>query len=379
MIIGYRLQVAKVLEKLQIPFAIWSEKPLKNKMKKASFVFISPIPKTASTVRSQLLSLRLKNQPSHIIAGTENGVMAAHWAREYFGLSNQAKEELFLRCTDKIEMKNFLSKAGVAMTDFLPGDAPYSNNQVCAKLDLPVVVKDRVGSGGRNLCLANSPEELQKYRHPSRILEKFIDAKEGSVESFIQNDKIIFANLTQYFEKKIANIVPGSFSVQQKSEILRLNQQVISALGISSGMTHLEFYMTHKGPVFGEIAIRPPGGYLMDLIELSYGFNPWEIFTRLELFGATSEFPIKAAKYSAAYIIHPGEGMVERIVKPKKADFASLKKISLRVKSGGSIAKRQSVGEECGHCLFATKSKKDLLADLRFIQKMPMIYLKKPA
>ena len=39
----------------------------------------------------------------------------------------------------------------------------------------------------------------------------------------------------------------------------------------------MEVFLGEEGPVFGEIAARPPGGYLMDLIPRAYGFDPWEV------------------------------------------------------------------------------------------------------
>jgi len=107
------------------------------------------------------------------------------------------------------------------------------------------------------------------------IAEKWIKGKEFSVESFIRNGKIIFRNITEYYELYHLNIVPASLDRGTSKRIYKLNDEVIKKFGINQGMTHFECYLTKDGLIFGEIALRPPGGYLMDLIQTAYGFDPW--------------------------------------------------------------------------------------------------------
>ena len=73
-----------------------------------------------------------------------------------------------------------------------------------------------------------------------------------------------------------------------KSKILKINDEVIKKFGVDRGMTHAEFYLTDHGPVFGEIAIRPPGGYYMELIE--------------KVYGATNYFPGDLLPNTTAYL-----------------------------------------------------------------------------
>jgi hypothetical protein len=54
-----------------------------------------------------------------------------------------------------------------------------------------------------------------------------------------------------------------------------LNDKILLEFGIDRGMTHAEFYITSNSPVFGELAIRPFGGYYMPLITKVYGFDAW--------------------------------------------------------------------------------------------------------
>ena len=68
-----------------------------------------------------------------------------------------------------------------------------------------------------------------------------------------------------------------------KGSVLKLNKMVIEGLNIKWGFTHLEYYMTEEGVLFGEVALRPPGGYIMEVLELVYEQSFWDIFEKVEL------------------------------------------------------------------------------------------------
>src|SRR5690606_5219991 len=115
------------------------------------------------------------------------------------------------------------------------------------------------------------------------VYESFINAPEGSIESFINNNEILFTNITEYYKKTQANLLPAPFSKDELQQIQNLNEDVISKLNIQWGMTHLEFYRHPNGLYFGEIALRPPGGHIMAILKTAYGFNAWEALLAVEL------------------------------------------------------------------------------------------------
>ena len=208
--------------------------------------------------------------------------------------------------------------------------------------------------------------ELAERLDSRVLLEQEIRGTEGSVESFVFDGEIIFENFTEYLLIGGCNLVPGHLKPEVKAEARALNRAVIKALQIKWGLTHLEFYETPKGILFGEVALRPPGGYLMEAIKLAYGFNPWRALVNVEL-GKVPELPPENSRprYAASVIFHPGAGRVKRIEGMDIIqNLPSTKKFRIKVKEGSIIPQREGVGQDIGYLLACTDDAAQLRADL---------------
>ena len=58
---------------------------------------------------------------------------------------------------------------------------------------------------------------------------------------------------------------------------------VVHALGMRTGIVHLEFRVDAHGPVVMEVAVRTPGDYIMELLRMTYGFDPYSVAIALAL------------------------------------------------------------------------------------------------
>lgn len=370
LVVGYRQQLAQALDKLGIAYSVWSEKKLLKSPGGVDQVLVRPIPSRKEEIREILRHWNLSRQPTHIISGTENAVFpSATIRREYH--ARCSAETLLMRCTDKAAMKRYLYRYGIPMADFVVGSDPSCAEEIVETLRLPVVVKNRRDSGSRNIVIARDLDQLKQNMRRSRIYESFIEAHEGSVESYIQDRQIVFSNVTDYFEKKHINLLPAAYEKAQIAEILELNNLVIKALNIRWGLTHLEFYRTKVGILFGEIALRPPGGYIMELLRSSYQFDPWEAYVKVEL-GLPIDIPRHSKKTSACQILHPGSGEVKVIWTPDQKALPSLKKFKLKRSPGSLIEERQGVGEDIGY-LFLAGSHEEVVRDINRLQQQPVV------
>jgi hypothetical protein len=155
-----------------------------------------------------------------------------------------------------------------------------------------------------------------------------------------------------------------------KSKILALNDKVVKDFGVDRGMTHAEFYLTDDGPVFGEIAIRPPGGYYMELISKTYGFDAWELYINLCCGDSTNNLSFKENGCSGVFIIHPGDGVIKSIdgVDKIKDELKGIFEFSLRVEVGDTILPHETTSNEVGHILFWSPSREQLDKDFSFIE-----------
>jgi hypothetical protein len=193
-------------------------------------------------------------------------------------------------------------------------------------------------------------------------VEQYVSAPEASIESFINDGTIRFTNITAYHEKGYVNFVPAAFDAPLSAAIEALNRRVIKALKIRWGITHLEVYLAAGGLLFGEIALRPPGGYIMNAMRHAYGFNPWEAFVAMELDEAFT-FPDRPAAYAAVEVLHPGTGTVSSISGESRVrEHPATREFQLKIKPGDHIARREGVGQDTGYLLHASTTPAKRLA-----------------
>jgi biotin carboxylase len=330
-----------------ISFSLWQEKPLFT-VAASQFNLVAPLWQSPERIREQIRASFPDQHFSHVIAGTESGVVAASVSRRQLG-ARVSGTLTGTRCRDKLLMKKHLAGFGIPMTRFL-GDCPdLDPASVFATLGSPVVRKFRKSSGGKGMQLLRCVEEYVPGRHGKAILERFIDAPEASIESFIDRGRICFTNITSYHSKGHSNFVPASFDPDLERRLLALNERCIGALGISWGMTHLEVYLTAKGPLFGEIALRPPGGYIMNALQHAWDFNPWRAFLAMEL-GESFSFPERPVCYAAAEVLHPGAGTVRAVHgKARVLDEQGIQEFRIKVKPGDVIDERKGLGQDAGY------------------------------
>jgi hypothetical protein len=303
-----------------------------------------------------------------IIPLTEKSIPVAQRILERTILKKNDLEK-FRLCHDKLEMKNHARKHHIPITDFTLIEEETTAQDLIKKFGFPIVLKQRDSSGSRGLVIANSPEGLQGMK-PNMLAEKYVDGKECSIESFVVNGEVIFSNITDYHTHHMCNIVPGNFDSNTKDQIKKFNAQVIKAFGIKNGISHMECYLTGKNILFGEIAIRPPGGYIMKLIELCYGFSPWKALIDIEC-GEKPTLNTQAKDFAAVWILHPGEGKIE-----KEPDFTSilndpnLVDIQSGIKEGMQIKQREGSGEDFGRIIIKSDNYESLLQTIQSIKEL---------
>lgn len=284
-----------------------------------------------------------------VVATTERAVLPAAQLRRALGLGGNDLSTARL-CRDKFEMKSHARAHGIKCADFLRVTARTTPKTLAKQLGIPLVLKPCDSSGARDARVVRLLSELGRLPPKGYVAESFVHGLEMSVESFVKDGKVLFANPTEYLLPLFANVVPAdALSKQMRAEVLSFNQRVIDAFGIRQGMTHLELFLTSDGPVFGEIAIRPPGGKLMQLLERAYGFDPWEALLRIEL-GKPVRLPRRARRYAGIWFVHPGAGRVERIHGTRAATrVPGVVEVNCRAQVGDDLRERLGSGETVGH------------------------------
>ncbi|MBN2864981.1 MAG: ATP-grasp domain-containing protein [Thiotrichales bacterium] len=360
LLIGPRRAILNLFRARNIPFSVWRESAL-YPIEDAQHLITAPFYNDTPKIKALLTQNLGSEQFSHVIAGTEQAVYPAAVARRVVG-ARLSTTTTALRCRDKLAMKQYLTDFDIPMTRFLAESHLETTAEAFTYLGSPMVRKQRKSSGGRSFELLTEQDDWVLKRNGRTILEKFVSALEASIESFVNNGKIQFVNPTQYLQKGHVNLVPGDFDEGLLAEMLELNHRVIEALKINWGVTHLEVYLSENGLLFGEIALRPPGGYIMNAMQYAYGFDPWAAFIAMEL-GEPFDFPQMPKAYSCVEVLHPGVGHITAIQGQQKVCVhPETREFKLKVKVGDSITKREGTGQDIGHLIFASASPKERMA-----------------
>lgn len=286
---------------------------------------------------------------THVLASGEGTVALANSVRKDLGI-DAIEDRVITLCSDKLEMKTEAKSKDIPVTKFLPGNTSLSSDEIYQRLGPKVVVKEKNNSGGKGQKVYKAPEEI--FSTENDLIEGFVTGREMSVESFIENGKIKFTSTTQYLEIGVINIVPGDVSEEVLKEVLKINEKVIKAFGIKFGLTHLEVYLTENGVLFGEIALRPPGGYIMTLMEKAHGINPWETYIKLHLNEPVSLNKVHRL-HAGAIVYHPGVGVIQKIEGENNLEnLKTLVDYKIKGKVGEKVSPRNGVGQEQAHFIF---------------------------
>ena len=156
--------------------------------------------------------------------------------------------------------------------------------------------------------------------------------------------------------------MPADLDEAVLTAMLELNRRVLRALKINWGITHLEVYLTGAGLLFGEIALRAPGGYIMNAMSHAYGFDPWAAVVAMEL-NEPFDFPRAPTGYACVQVLHPGAGVITAVRGEQWVrEHPATREFRLKVRPGDVIGERQGTGQDVGYLLHVSSSPAERLA-----------------
>src|SRR3954471_20803448 len=204
--------------------------------------------------------------------------------RETFGLPGLSVEQT-LPFRDKETMKRVLDAAGIRTPWHVSARSVAEVWAAAEKVGSPLIVKPIAGAGSADTYRVDSDEELgtvlPQLRHvPEVSVEEFVDGEEFTFDTVCVNGRILFEHVLWYRPRPLQMrlhewVSPVAISfrdldVAHLRDGREMGRQVLAALGFQTGFTHLEWYRKENGEVvFGEIAARPPGVRVVDMMNFN--------------------------------------------------------------------------------------------------------------
>jgi hypothetical protein len=252
------------------------------------------------------------------------------------------------------------------------------DNQTLLKLDGdpndPIHLKafDKAGCLGHRVI--RTPDEVDAIpdeEFPS-LMESHLDGWEFAVEAWIHDGKICFLNLSEYVTLGYSVYVPASPDLEQyRPQITQQIEKLIKTFDIEFGMIHPEYFVTSDGEMyFGEVAYRPPGFKVFELLERVYeGFNAYQATMLVFDPKATTEevkayFPkevVDAKGHAGCFGVYPRRRVVSQLEIPEETeDHPYFESHELTAPMEEVVTKRTAFGTHWGLIYFMGDDPKEM-------------------
>nr|WP_189595148.1 carboxylate--amine ligase [Nocardia cerradoensis] len=242
-------------------------------------------------------------------------------------------------------------------------------NQTLLKLDGdpndPIHIKafDKAGCLGHRVI--RTPDEIDAIPDDEFpvLMESHLDGWEFAVEAWIHDGKIRFLNISEYVRLGYSVFVPATPELEKyRPEITRQVEKLIKTFDIEFGFVHPEYFVTSDGEMyFGEVAYRPPGFKVFELLERAYGFNAYHALV-LAFDPKTTEeeivefFPrevVDAKGHAGSFGVYPRRRVVSRLSIPEETeDHEYFETHELTAPLSEKVTKRTAFGNHWGLLYF---------------------------
>jgi biotin carboxylase len=232
--------------------------------------------------------LREDGPVTAVLPFSEPHVRAAALLAEELGLPGPGLRAAWTS-RNKYLQRELFARHRLAQPGFFLARGPASGAR-CAAGRYPVVLKPLSEAGSTGVQVVSSPSELAAWcagrDHDTPFLvEQYLTGQEYSVEAIADQGVIAFSSITRKtttpppFCVELEHRVPAGCDGATSERVSDLLRRVVSALGMGSGIIHLEFRLEppvpHGTPVphIVEVAVRTPGDLIMEIVEYATGVD----------------------------------------------------------------------------------------------------------
>lgn len=242
-------------------------------------------------------------------------------------------------------------------------------NQTLLKMDGdpndPIHVKafDLAGCMGHRVVRTADDVDLIPDEEFPVLMESHLDGWEFAAEAWIHDGKIRFLNISEYVRLGYSVFVPASPELEAyREQVTGEIEKLIQAFDIRFGFIHPEYFIAPDGVMyFGEVAYRPPGFKVFELLERVYGFNAYQAMvlmfdpkTTEEEIEAFFPKPVEDANgHAGCFGVYPRSRVVSKLSIPETTEnhpYFEWHELTEPIEN--KVAKRSAFGNHWGLLYF---------------------------
>jgi len=219
---------------------------------------------------------------------------------------------------DKLAMRTLAHAGGIPAPPFT-GVFNYDRlRQFMSQVEPPWLLKPRSEASSIGISTIHHPDELWQLldrledQQSFYVLEKFIPGDVFHVDSLVQGNQVVFAEVHGYAQPPMSIYHAGGVFVTRtlprgsadEKALLALNCRLLKTLGAENTATHAEYIRAHADGKFYflECASRVGGANIAEAVEFATGINLWREWAKIEvarLRGETYQLPERRSDYAA--------------------------------------------------------------------------------
>jgi len=224
---------------------------------------------------------------------------------------------------DKDRMKTVLTAAGVPCARHQLARSASDAQEFAERVGFPLVVKPPAGAGAKSTFRLDDAGDLRAWLEtvpptpdrPAQI-EEFLTGDEGSYDSVMVDGQVIWDSVSDYLPTPLEVLrhpwmqwvvrLPRDISGPEYAGIRQVAPQALKALGLVTGLTHMEWFRRPDGSVaVSEVGARPPGAQITSMLCFAHDFDLYTAWSRLMVDGS---FDPPERKWAAGTVYLRGQG-----------------------------------------------------------------------
>jgi biotin carboxylase len=206
---------------------------------------------------------------------------------------------------DKLAMRMQAQERGILVPEFVPVLNHDRIREFMDRVPPPWFLKPRHSASAIGIRRISRPDELWPLldelgdKQSFHLLERYVPGDVYHVDAIAWDGSVVFAEAHGYFQPPFDVYHGGGVfctrtlrrGSMESDELLRLNRDVVAALGMSRGALHTEFIRSSADGrfYFLETAARVGGANIVALVEAATGLNLWREWARVEVASARHE------------------------------------------------------------------------------------------
>jgi Carbamoyl-phosphate synthase L chain, ATP binding domain len=224
---------------------------------------------------------------------------------------------------DKDRMKTVLTAAGVPCARHQLARTASDAREFAERAGFPLVVKPPAGAGAKSTFRLDDAGDLRAWLdmappapdRPAQI-EEFLTGDEGSYDSVMVDGQVVWDSISDYLPTPLEVLrhpwmqwvvrLPRDISGPEYAAIRQVAPQALKALGLTTGLTHMEWFRRPDGSAaVSEVGARPPGAQITSMLCFAHDFDLYSAWSRLMTDGW---FDPPERKWAAGTVYLRGQG-----------------------------------------------------------------------